>query len=432
MKIAELFAVLGFKIDGAEKLDSVKKEMTAVAGESVKGALAVNAINVAFFAMIDTSIKAGQALRNFALSTGLSTEELQLWQHAALVDGLAAEDLTAAIKGLQNIRASFDLGNPQNVGAWQLLGVSPTQDPFKVITALRARLSSGKLNPGVARNLLGQVGLESILPLLRANNAEFEQWSRNFLITEKQTAALARLNAAWQDLRTSLISVKTQFSATFAPALAAVAKGFAWLAEKIAIVVRWLQDGGPIATALRWGLIALAAGLVILGAALLAVAAAAGLATGAIAILEVVASPVIPIIAAISAIILVAAASIAALILLVDDMWHAFTGGKSVLADLGDKIFGPFFTWLFEKWDLAIAKGKAAIAFLKNPFAGGLDNNAIVPSLAGGGSSNVRQENNIQVDVNGAQDPRATGREVFSSIKAQIAAASYQAPVPSY
>lgn len=432
MKVAELFAVLGFKIDGAEKLDAVKKEMTSVAGASVKGAIAVNAMNVAFYAMIDTSIKAGQALRNFTLSTGLSSEDLQYWQHAAIVAGLSAEDMTNAIKGLQSARAGFDIGNPQNVGIWRLLGVTPLQDPFKVITDLRARLNSGALNMGIARNLLGQVGLESLLPLLRVTNNEFEKWSKNFLITERQTAVLARLNAAWQDLRTSIISVKTQFSATFAPALATVAKGFAWLAEKIAVVVRWLQDGGPIATALRWGLIALAAGLGILGVALLAIAGAAGLAAGAIALLEVVLSPAIPIIAAISAIVLVAAASIAALILLVDDMWQAFTGGKSVLADLGDKIFGPFFQWLFDKWDLVIAKGKAAIAFLKNPFGGGLTDNAVIPSTAGASSSTVHQENNITIPVNGAQDPRATGREVWSTLRSQIATAAYQAPAPGY
>ncbi len=159
-------------------------------------------------------------------------------------------------------------------------------------------------------------------------------------------------------------------------------------------------------------------------------AAAAGLAAAAIGLLEAVASPVIPIIAAISAIILVAAASIAALILLIDDMWEAFTGGKSVLADLGDKIFGPFFQWLLDKWDAVIAKGKSAIAFLKNPL-GALAPSATHVPLATGTSS-MRQENNIDIRVDGAQDPRRTGREVASSVKAAVAAASYQAPVPSY
>ena len=103
--------------------------MTSVAGASVKGAIAVNAVNVALLAMIDTSIRAGQALRNFSLSTGLSTDDLQFWQHAAIVAGLTAEDMTAAIKGLQAARASFDLGDPQNVGVWQLL---PASRPCKI------------------------------------------------------------------------------------------------------------------------------------------------------------------------------------------------------------------------------------------------------------------------------------------------------------
>lgn len=430
MKIAELFAVLGFKMDGVEKLDAVKKGMTQVAGETVKGAVAVNALNVAFFAMIDTSIKAGQALQNFALSTGLSTQELQLWQHIAAVDGIEANELTAAVKALQQARAGFDLGTPQNVGVWQLLGVSPLQDPFKVITALRARLAAGQINPGVARNLLGQVGLEGLLPLLRANNAEFEKWSQNFILTQRQTAALARLNSAWQNLRTSIVSVKTQFAASFAPALTAVAKGLAWLAEKIAIVVQWLNSASPVAIAVRWALIAIVAVLAALGVALVAVAAAAGLAAAAIGLLEAIAAPVIPVIAALSAIILVAAGAIAGLILLVDDLWEAFTGGKSVIAELGDKVFGPFFQWIFDKWDMVIAKGKAAIAFLKNPL--GVFGTEATRAPVPGGSSSVRQENNIDIKIDGAQDPRRTGREVASSVKEFVAQAAYQAPVANY
>lgn len=429
MKIAELFAVLGFKMDGAEKLETVKKEMTSIAGETVKGAIAVNAINVAFYAMIDTSMKAGQALRNFALSTGLSTEDLQLWQHVALVDGLAAEDLTAAIKALQSARAGFDLGNPQNLGAWNLLGVSPLQDPFKVITALRARLAGGNINPGVARNLLGQLGLESLLPLLKSSNAEFEKWSSNFILVQKQRDELARLNGAWQNLRSSIIAIKTQFAASFAPALTMVANGLQWVAEELAVVVRWLESASPIAAAVRGGLIYLAAVLSVVGVALAAISAAAAFAAAAIGLFSATTLAALPILGSIALIIGVAAGVIAGLILLIDDMWAAFTGGKSVLADLGDKIFGPFFQYMFDHLE--------ALEKLWNRVFG---NHEILTGSSFGNSfgkpasssSNVRQDNNIKIDVNGAQDPRATGREVFSNIKAQIAAASYQAPVPSY
>lgn len=435
MKIAELFAVLGFKIDGAEKLDAVKKEMTSVTGASVKGAIAINAVNVAFFAMIDTSIRAGQALRNFTLSTGLSSEDLQYWQHAAVVAGLTAEDMTAAIKGLQAARAGFDLGNPQSVGVWQLLGVSPLQDPIKVITALRARLASGNLNAGVARNLLGQVGLETLIPLLRSSNAEFEQWSKNFLVTEKQSAALARLNGAWQNLRTSIISVKTQFSAVFAPALAAVAKMLTAVAEKVAIVVRWLGESGLVSTVIRRGLIILVGLLVALGAALLAFSAAMGLAAGAIAIFEIVLSPLLGPILFVTVAIIALAAALVGVVLLIDDFVTAINGGQSLFKWnegilLAYRNFLLLYTGIkpvVDLWQKLSALQNGIVGFGLKEIA-----NAVVPSSAAGATSNVRQTNDIKIDVNGAQDPRATGREVWANLRSQIAAAAYQAPVPNY
>lgn len=430
MKVAELFAALGFKIEGADKLDRVDRGMDSAARSATKATLGVTALTTAFLVMIDTSTRAAMALRNFALSTGLSTDELQLWQHAAQVNGISADALTDSIKSLQDARASFVLGEPKAIGAWQLLGVNPLQDPFKVLGDLRQKmLNVGDV--GIARNLLSKVGLEAMLPLLRSTDQEFEKWNKNFIVTQRQVAQLSKLNAAWQNLKTSVIALKVQFAEIFTPALLHVASALQWVAEKGAVVLKWLHDGGFIANLVRWALEGMAVALLALAGVMAIVVAALGALATALGVITLLgwASGVSEAILLFTTL----AAVIAGLVLLIDDMWHALSGGKSVLADLGNIIFGPLFTKLFEIWDAMEnvrkkSSNKEQLVSIAqrnmNPVAGSV--------LAGYGGRTVNQENNVEIHVDGSQDPRATGRAVGSAVKAEISNAAYQLPVGSY
>ncbi len=430
MTIAELFIRIGFKVDGAGKMEESERGIRQATVSATKLTLKVAALNAAFFAMIATSMKAATALRNFAASTGLSTDELQRWQRAAQMAGIDAGDLTSAVKGLQTARTNFALGEPEAVGAWALLGVDPRQDPFKVIESLRERLKTVS-DVGIARNLLGRVGMEDMLPLLRSTNAEFEKWQKNFLITTQQQEKLGRLTAAWASLKAEMVSIRTQFSALFVPVLTRMAAGLEWVAAKVAIFVKWLERGGPVATAVRWALQGLALLLPIIAAGALAVTTAlAGLAAimGVITALSW-ASGLAEIILALTAI----AAIVTGLILLLDDMWAAFTGKKSALADLGDKIFGPLFWKGFEalEW-IKTFFGSSATWAQRQQEVHGLPKVEPRPYVPGGILGQVRQENHVSIQVDGAKDPKATGREVANSVKREISGASYQVPVPSY
>ncbi len=183
MTIAELFVAIGVKVDGADKVTNVDRRMDDAARSARRMTLGVNAINAAMLLMMDTAARAGQVLQNFAISTGLSTEELQMWQHTAAGAGISVDEVTKSISALQSQRAEFALGNPQAVGAWSLLGVSPLQDPFKVLQDLRVQIQKFP-DAGIARKLLGDVGLEGLMPILRGTNEEFERWNRNFIVTQ--------------------------------------------------------------------------------------------------------------------------------------------------------------------------------------------------------------------------------------------------------
>lgn len=425
MTIGELFIQLGFKVDGADKLDAVDRGMTTAAIKAGKLTLGITAINTAFLVMIDTSMHAATMLRNFALSTGLSTDELQRWQHVAQVNGVSAQELTLAIKTLQNARTQFALGEPEAVGVWSLLGVNPLQDPFKVLTDLRAKVLGIK-DVGVARNLLGKVGLEGMMPVLRSTNQEFEKWSQNFVRTQEQVRQLAKLTAAWQSLKMGVESVKDQFSVVFVPVLENLARAFEWVAEKTAIFVRWLREGGPVAAIVRWALESLAALMLLLGGALVVVTAALVALNVALGVFTALAwgSGLAEIILALTAI----AGIIAGIVLLADDMWNAITGKDSVTGRLGVKLLGPLFQGVKDAWDASEANRKHAMDHTE-PLSDILKRN-FAPGAAAVANSSV-QHITINQSINGAGDPKATGRAIVDSFTKEIQNAARQAPVTS-
>lgn len=429
MNIGSIFIALGFKVQGKRGLDDTDVTLERTTRTAVKLTLGINAINAAFLILMETSARAGQVLRNFAIGTGYSTDALQEWRHTAVVNGVAADDLTASILTLQKAQSDFALGQGQNLGAWSILGVDPRQNPFEVIKQLRASVSSFK-DVGVARNLLGQVGLEGLLPLLRASNAEFEKWSKNFIVNERQIDQLSKLNAGWQSLKMSVSLVKTQLAAAFAPALLAVARGLEWVAELMAKFTQWLSRGSAAASAVKFVLSAVAILMLALGAILAVVTAAISALVGIIGLLNLtaMAGPLGVIVLYLTAI----AAVVAGLVLLLNDMWVSISGGDGQLAAIGrwlttfDAIRASI-EGIWKAWDRfmdALKTGQKGFEWLFDK----LPNWALgVGKSAEPGSKTTNQ--NVQVNIDGAKDPRATGREVTRSLEHYHRATADQAPV---
>lgn len=455
MKIGDLFISLGFQIEGKAEFDAVGRGLEDAAKTGAKATVAINAINAALLAMLDISARAGMALRNFAITTGLSTDELQRWQHTAAINGLTAEEMTGAIKKLQDAQTAFAFGEPQSVGAWSLLGVNPLQDPFALINNLRTALAG--VQPMIARGLLSRVGLENLAPLIQAPKSDFESWSKNFIVSKDQIDRLAKLNAAWESLKRSMVGVRNEASAALAPAFTRVVRGLEWLADKLAIVTDWLSKAEGIAPAVRYAIIALAFAFLALGAAL-------GVATIAATALAVAlwVSGLGPAILLVTAAIAILVGGIAAIVLLLDDLWTAAHGGKSAFDWLpitldGVRLLEGAFSTL---WDVLKGIG-SALAYIGEMIKSVLGSGSggfeklfrALPNWAIGVTSTpspvdnlgekmaraetmrvlnqIRQENNVQVHVNGAGSPEATGRAVGRSVRQELDSAAFQAPVPN-
>lgn len=452
MKIGELFIALGFKVQGRQDFDDAQKGLKRAAIDATKLTVAVNAVNLALLALMNTGLRFAVGMKNFTLQTGLSSQALQEWQHRAAVSDVTAGELAKTVEELQDVRASFALGEPKDVGVWSLLGVDPRQDPFAVLDALRAKLLAIE-DVGVARNLAARVGISAnVFQMLRASNDEFSKWRKQFEVTKAQEADLIRLNRAWQNLRYELTAIRVQIAAALAPMFELLVRVVSWATKKIAEFNAWLNSSAEVAELFRFFLGAIAVAFLLFGAA--SAVAAAGLA--ALSAVMVLLSPAVvallPLIGELAVFLGLLVGFIVAVVLAVDDMVASFMGGKAITRDIGEWLAGfELVAKAIEKiwalWDgfmKARAAGQRGFERFFGQFADDDRSFRIaneqnrgarwaVPSAQrpGGAGGSWTQENNIEIKVDGARSPEVTGRAVGRSVRDEINNAAYQAPVPA-
>jgi hypothetical protein len=412
MTIGELIIKIGFAVTGKNTIPEAERSLKQMAATGTKLTIAVNAINWAMLAMVETAIKSAQALRIFEQTTGKSADDLQRWGQAAKVAGLGADALKQAVGKLNDARAAFMLGKPENVGAWSILGANPTEDPFVVLERLRSKVAAVK-DPNIMRALLGEVGMEGVMPLLKMTNSEFAEFKKNLTVNSADIDKLVRLNKEWQRFLNALDVAKTKLAAVITPALTRLAKLFTGIARIVVDFTVWLNSGTTAANVFKGALNVIAVGMLALGA-VLAIATAAFAALGvamaiaASGLFAIVAPLVIPLLA-----VFALTAGIAGLILLWQDFWTAIDGGKS-LFDWSTEI--AMVDWLAARitnfisvWDKMKNSIKRGISEM-----GMGESETFIPNSSRGGSVNQNSVVNVQVD--GAQSPEATGRAVAKSV----------------
>lgn len=202
MKVAEIFAYLGFQVDdkGASEFD---KKITDLGNNLKKMTIAATASIYAIDRFVDGATRASVAIGNFALQTGLSAEKLQRWQYAAQMTNMAmdADNVTGSIRGLQQALMEIRMGggNPE---AFRWLGVNPmNKDAFQVLEQLRKGVAN--LDPAFASMYLRQIGLnEQWLNVLKATDAEFSEFmSRAPVRSNAYIKGMEMIGRSARDLR---------------------------------------------------------------------------------------------------------------------------------------------------------------------------------------------------------------------------------------
>lgn len=230
MNILTLFARIGLKADTAQadRLEKQFKGLTTV----VKGVvLSMVGVSAAIYKVMDDSMKAAVAFKQFEAETGASSEELQKWQAVAGQTNVSTEALSEAVKNLADNRQKIKLGQG-NISGFQLLGINPDQDPFALLEELKKKTEG--LAPAMKKTVLSQMGISAqLIQVLELTNSEFAEMKSNaFVIPKSAINDLAKANAAINTAGKAVDRIRSLIAQRLAPEIVKITKLFVnWIKE---------------------------------------------------------------------------------------------------------------------------------------------------------------------------------------------------------
>lgn len=224
MTIAELFARIGIKADDAQAkrfhgtLKAVKIGMIAATAAAAGVSLAIRKITA-------DAMAGAVAFKQFETETGASAQELQKWQSVAEQTNQTAESVTSAIKAIVANQNKIKLGQG-NISGFQLLGIDPRQDPFKILEELRIKTKG--LSDGMKKNILAQMGVGvGLLQTLELTREQFDAMaSRAFIISPGAIETLNKTKASIDLAARAIKYIKAQIAVGLSPQIEKLTKQF--------------------------------------------------------------------------------------------------------------------------------------------------------------------------------------------------------------
>lgn len=205
MNVGEFCVQFGVDADTVKVKDFVK----SIGELPLKTAAAIAALAEVSLSIKQFTTEAMNAVVSFQAfenQTGLSAQKLQLWQKVGMQANISAEAMTSSLSGLQRQIADIRMGRG-NVSPFQILGIDPRQDAFKIIEQLRGRVRG--MDRATATNLITQMGLSpDMMNLLTLADDKFKEFSNTVVgMSPAQMRAflnlrleLTKLNMAIHDL----------------------------------------------------------------------------------------------------------------------------------------------------------------------------------------------------------------------------------------
>lgn len=245
MTIAELFARIGVKADTPKVLqfqkamDTAKTTVITTTGDIVRFVGEIQKLTKEVF-------NSAAALKQFESETGASSQELQKWQAVAEQTNNSAESVTSAIKSIVSNQEKIKLGQG-NISGFQLLGIDPRKDPFKILDALREKTTG--LTQGMKKNILSQMGIGAeLIQVLELSNDKFKELSENaFVIPQGAIDMMDKARGSMAGVSRAVKFLKSLIAAELSP-------GIQEMNENI---VKWIKNNKEgvirtVKTAFEW------------------------------------------------------------------------------------------------------------------------------------------------------------------------------------
>ena len=221
MKVAELFADLGFNIKN-ENLGQFINKLHTVDMMTVASAVGLGSVYYELQKITTQALDAALAINNFAVQTGLSGEQMQKWAAFAEKAGATGDDIKASLMSLQDAMAAIKLGGG-NIMPFQILGISVDKSPFEVLMKVRALIKDMPMD--LARVITSQMGINTAtLMVLKNTKLSDDEIERQLFLTDQEVRNLDRLRQSVVGLEQTWRNAGQQIAAYLAPLIDGVVK----------------------------------------------------------------------------------------------------------------------------------------------------------------------------------------------------------------
>jgi hypothetical protein len=224
MNIASLFARIGIKADSAQA-KNFHSTMKGLKGALIATTAAAGGISLAIKKITSDALNGAVAFKQFETETGASAQELQKWQAVAQQTNMSAESVTSAIKSIADNQAKIRLGQG-NISGYQLLGIDPRQDPFKILEELREKTQG--LSDNQKKNVLSMMGISAqMLQTLNLSRDQFDALAENaFIISPQAIETLNKTKSALDLAGRAVKWLKAEITIGLGPQIKEITKKF--------------------------------------------------------------------------------------------------------------------------------------------------------------------------------------------------------------
>lgn len=234
MNILELFARIGLKAETGPA-EAFQKTMTGLKRD-ILGAVAGSLSLAGAIKAVNASMGDALELKKFSDATGASTDEMQRWRAVAdQVSGSGAA-VSESIKAIVFNQDKIKLGQG-NISGYQMLGIDPRSDPFKVLEQIRAKTAN--LAPGMRRNIMGMFGVNTeLISTLDLTNKQFDKMAaRAYVIPQSNIDGLNRARGSLEMVKNAIMYYTAEMATKLGPTIEKVSQGlvkfFGWIERGI-------------------------------------------------------------------------------------------------------------------------------------------------------------------------------------------------------
>lgn len=148
MKIAELFVKLGLQGQGdmQKGLGKVSSSMKELFSLSIQTKLTLAGLVGGLTMAARSAGKTGQGLMQFKNAFGLSAQELQKWQYAALNFGVQGEEVQSTIESIQDLLTKGFAGGGFDEFARLGIDVTKAKNAFDVLLQVQEKIKKGNID----------------------------------------------------------------------------------------------------------------------------------------------------------------------------------------------------------------------------------------------------------------------------------------------